>query len=525
MPDYKSVKFERNENIYHSTHDPNLPSFEVQGYVNNKSALELAEDMYQGLNAWVRYERIDSDKAVRYLPRRPREEDDGYIARLLSSSFHRFFGRTVERFASLLSVFELVGPHSSIEDNIKNIDKQGSSLSAFKLRCDRYAIRDLWCGILVEYPRRRTDVDGNIQPLTEREESELNLRPYLVMIAREDVPNWTLKIDDRGQVVFESVTIRRYDDVKAGEFGTEQRIRYYCYQCKNSSEGYNYVALTVYEIEQRDENNPESIKKIVALDENGVEMYNMRLSDVNGNLISEIPFTPYSANSIEPMDSPPPLLDMAELNKTFYQGFSNYWDGLATSQMPGLARIWPQAIMEGVDFIWGPHHINEVPGGGDIKLLEFQGAGAASMRQALIDLKEDIKEEGLAFLGQGSYAQTDDEIALKTAIAETTLYGMAVDSESQIEKVFEYWVRWLGETGTGGTIEISKDMLRSPLTAQEYESYVNSIFTGVSEELIETKLRQRKFIPKDYEGPFLREQTLNSDDDVLSAVSGDGIEA
>jgi hypothetical protein len=488
------IKFEPEDQIVYPTTDPNLPSFEDQSYVNRKDDLELVEDMFQGRSAWVRKHRIDSSKVARYLPIRAAEENDTYLPRVMSSPFHRFFGKAVERFSALSAQFVLnEDAHPTIEAAKENIDKEGSSLAKFKLKADELSIRDGWCAVLTEYtkPPLLTNEDGTERPLTRADEEALDLRPYLILVAREDIPNKDYTVNPQGQKVLKQITIRRFASVNQGDFGSESEIRFHTYTRDSDS-----VMLSIRRLIVAEDSADEASFELVPF-ENGDEF--LTLQDINGTPLKEIPIVIYP-DEVEK----PPLLDMAENNLAFYQGYSNYWDGLNISSVPGLYRVWPGKIGEGQSFVWGPHHMNEVPGGGSVGLLEFQNSGAATMRQALLDLKEDIKEEGLAFLGQGSYAKTDDEIALKTAIAETTLASMATQTESAIQKVFEHWVNWLGETGTGGTIEVDKDSLRSPVTAQEFTALMDSVsMNALNPGLVEAKLKQRRWWPKGFDGEML----------------------
>ncbi len=428
------------------TDDPELPSYECDSLRENRATLEFLLDMFIGSSRWCNAAgKIDDSKANCYIPKWSREPDDEYRKRIKRSPFHNFFAPAVKGFPGFLSDFQLENLYPDIIKYEKDIDLQGSNLVSFLWQADLKVIRDGFCGILVDMPRIPRDEKGNKLVRSLADQTKIENRPYLVLIDRRDILSVSQKFVN-GKIEIDRITIREYVNQPLGRFGSQSITRYKTFW---SDGGYKIEVL----IEKDD--------KVEALE----------LEDGYSDL-KEVPIVLYSATDINPVEADPPLENLAEKNRAYYELYSEYREIIHKMNCPVPVRIG--MLMPGgsnyqdlPDMVFGANTGIDVPAGGDFKFAELSGAVLGTDRQELTALEIAMNQDSLKFLSSGSGERTATEAQLEASQTQATLSGIATLKESAMEQIAEKWAKYYGNKGQGGTIEISRDLLKMPLSEGE----------------------------------------------------------
>ncbi|NER93615.1 MAG: DUF4055 domain-containing protein [Symploca sp. SIO1B1] len=427
-------------------YDPDLPCYHHPSLISLLPILNEVEDCYTGITAWFKGGRIiDGYKASCYLPQAEKEPDTAYINRLKRSRWVNFFRRTIDGFSGLLTDFELSSDNpKSTQDNLEDVDMQGASLRAFLSTADEIALRDGFCGILVEYPKRPEITSA-------ADELAYPLRPYFCLIERRDIVNWSV-VNNR----LESLVVRRCTTEPEGRYSTKEVEQFWV-----MTPGY----YQVFEIREVDQEN----RVVILVDE-------VELRSPNGEVFSEIPIVFYPINTINPFASLPPLHDLALDNIAHYQEWSDYREVRYKCNLPvpvreGMISDPPAPLTI------GPNTVVDLPMGGKFYFAEPTGVAIASTRQAIIDLEAEMLRRSLSFFGN-NLNMTATEVELRSAQTKSGLFQMAADKESAVQSLFRLWTNWTGEENIGG-ISVNRSILKAPLSPQAVQVFANLVVGGL----------------------------------------------
>lgn len=425
--------------------DKDLPCYHNSELLSLLPILNECQDCYTGITSWLKGGRItDGGKAVRYLPKAKKEPDEEYHNRLIRSRWVNFFKTAIQGFQGLLTDFEILpDAPSSLLDSINNVDLQGASLRSLLSRADALSLRDGFCAVIVEYPRR-----PNIASAAD--ELAYPMRPYLCLVERRDIVNWSI-VNNR----LEMLVVRRMASEPDGLYASTPVEQFWVMR-----PGY----YQVYEIKDID------TQLISAL----VDEADLRSPD--GSLFPEIPVVFYPTNTINPFDELPPLHDLALDNITHYQEWSDYREVRYKCNLPVPVRKGmlsdppaPLAI--------GPNSVVDVPVDGDFYFREPSGVAIADTRQAIIDLEIQMLKRSLSFFG-GEGNMTATEAELRSAQTKSGLFQMASDKESAVQSILQYWTRWTGEDKVGG-IAVNRSILKAPLSPQAVQVFSDLVVSGL----------------------------------------------
>lgn len=448
------------------TDDPNLPSYKSFSYDGCEEDLDLIESIY-------------TRKVQKYLNRWTAETKEDHKNRVDRTLFQNYFATAVKGFPGFLSdIRDIDKLYPGLVDSKKNVDRQGNGLETFLWQADLLAIRDGYCGILVDCPKSPTDEEGEKLKVTLADrELVSSLRPYLVLIERKNIISWR-KCSDGDGTSLERITIREFINVPLGTFG-EQTIAQY----KTFFDDGSYCTHVILKTDD--------------------EPYAMLIEEGVSDL-KELPLVLYSATDIDPLSSEPPLLNLAQKNKAYYELYSEYRQIMFMLNSPVAVRrglVTPGQI----DFsnlpkvVLGSHVVIDVPTDGSFDFVEPDGKALASDREELSKLEDSMNLDTLNFLSSNSENsnKTATEINIASAQTNATLSGLATLKESMLEQISEKWARYYGQTNKGGSCKVNRDLLNIPLTAQDMATLSNMATNGHMSiiTLLET-LSEGKRLPK-----------------------------
>lgn len=470
------------------------PANHSQDYLDAEADVRRCGDFYQGSSAWLRgtgYTTVDLIKSYEYLPRLLAEENDEYLHRLRLTPFINFFAPTVNAIASILSKWELTDALPEISEAEKNFDKCGTSLKSFFLEGDRRAIRDGFVGVLTCYPEV-----GEL--LTRADEKAMGLRPYSLLIDRQDLDIHGFDFAPDGTLRIETLVVKRSIPERVGQFTANNTVVYWVYQLEGI-DGQIVVTRAVWsEIAQKTatgQGQPQApsmaLSKVVVTEQPKI------LRDVNGNPLRRIPIVLYSLHDPTPWGCTPPLIGLQQKNRAYYSVYSDRFMTVRKMQ-PTPVRSWMGTVPDSPQpLIVGGQSVIELPSGGTVGYLQADPASVQPMRDLLDEIKALIIEESLAFIGKGTVQQSATEVALDAAKAEAGLANYAHNKTSAVEQVFSDWAQWLGINGDFGSIDVDLTLVLAPASADLVRTTLDAVGKQLDIVTAEKILKSINYLPKD----------------------------
>lgn len=332
---------------------------------------QKCRDMIEGEDAIKR-------NATSYLPRPAGKDEGAWAAYVNRTDVFNATGRTHDGFHGLMF---RVDPEITIdmgyEQYLNNVDGKGTSFKKFISDKVSDSLVTGWNGVLVDAPENA----GN---KSVKEAEEQNLYPFMTLYHAEDIHIWRYDTVARSQVKVMIVLQEWQDDVSSDGFTVDRKDR-------------------------------KRVLDLVDLNGNGHKTYRQRVF-LEGSLEKEffperfgrqmdfIPF--YFGPSNEP--EKPLLMDLVNENLAWIRNSADYENGMYYTSVPTpfTRGFTPEKIIKTdekgnqreenpVPVTLGPDKFIHFPDTcTEAGMLEFSGAGLASIREAM-----DDKKESMAILG------------------------------------------------------------------------------------------------------------------------------
>lgn len=426
---------------------PDFPSDENQitythpEYRKAYPDLLFSKSCFEGKKAWFddglgilprNQQTWDAQTLWRMLPRLQDEEEGEYRDRLLRSHWEGYYEATIKYLTGVLGEFALKPDTLSWkktqerDEILNNIDMSGRSLPSFKAEADKMFLRDGWCLICVNYPPKPQEVVTTVQV------AQLNLRPFLTLIERADVINIDVEVIDNANTLTRLVYCRRSYQPK-GAFGKElieQRVEL----LRDSTNIWQEIKGSGWQI---------------------VETYS--------NSLGYIPCVFYAVDGLDVFEICPPLLDLAEKNRKWYQFYSDYIESLHWITFPFLVRKGliqtgdAREIAALPSITLSRHKVLDVPIDGDVKIVETSGSAVAANRQACLDIAVEILKRTVDFLQ--SVQMTATEAQMRAGQQKSTIESLIGQSESAWNSIFAIWADWEVQDNKDSGLTINRSFL------------------------------------------------------------------
>ena len=457
--------------------EADLPSTPSKCVKAMAPALQIVRD------CWIGTSQIRA-KAQAYLPQAPGEQPLAYQARLARSVFTNIYRNTIEGLVGYVfrtdpSLGEDIPP--AIQDHWENIDLAGTHGDVFM----RDRLVDVMIAghgaILVDYPQTGGDQ-------TRADELMMDIRPYWVPIQKDQILSWRTE-NEGGHTVLTQVVIKECTYEPVGEFGDQEVTRYRVFTREAGLVSYRLLQIG-------------SDQKTVITVEEGTYPTQQEIP------IAEI----RTSGSTGIFESEPPLLDLAFLNISHYQQWSDY----ATSIHKTCVPIWvetgvtmqPDGSPETV--ILGPNTCRQFTNPqATASYQSHSGAALASCKQALDDLKNDMAQLGLAALQSSKrVAETARAKELDKSASDSALAVTARALQDAVERALDFHARYLG-LDEGGSVEINRDYQNEILDAPTMTAYVAlSTQLGLPLRVILEALQEGGRIPESYDLDQLEQEMM-----------------
>lgn len=459
----------------HPSNIPSLPSFLAPEYLAASEENQTVLDVWNDLKDCVSF----------YLPQEHKEPSQAYRNRLKRCQFDNRFEPAIKGLSGLLSCFNFnEDVAASIVSASENIDNLGNNLYIFFREADQTAIRDGWCGVLVDFP------PGDIAIESQADFIQSQRRPYLVLIDRRDILNWRHNYID-GAPTLTQVTIRERRILPEGEFGSKEEIF--------------YRVLTP------------GLYRVFQIVESKNREFTLVLIEEGETSLDFVPLVYYSVSKSDLFSAKPPLINLAKLNIEHFQKRSQLNEVLRKCNLPVPVRKGLitnlNDLKNAPPLVIGPNNALDIPVNGDFYFAEPSGVAVTSTEANIEKLEIAMDRLSLAFLTGGESEKTATEVLLNAAQTSASLKGMAEQKQSNIQRIFEYWTAYTGEQN-GGTINLDESILQAPISPEATNRLTELAQTGfISHETLLLELKQGKILSRDFDVQRELKLTGNNQDE------------
>jgi hypothetical protein len=437
--------------VPHPTNDPSLVSYHRPELVRNLPGLELAYHCWHLLDSsFVDGSGKNQPVKQKYLPQEPAEPRQAYQARLTRSTYAPIYRDSIKAYAGLLNRFQLADVPQSLLDGEKNIDMQGESIQSFWNRCDERALRDGGVFIMVDM----TAEEGENNFL---DESQSGRRPYLIMVDRANVINWSVEYIG-GRERLAHATIRQFRQrLIPNSFGVELDAVYHV--LKPGS-------VETYRLEKR-----------------GTVWTQIKEREVQ-TTIPAVPLVWYGATDPHFAIGDLPLNGLAELSIQHFQMRSDLQELLHKCAMPVPVRTGARIGADGkpVPLILGPNTAVDLDAeGGKFEFAEPSGRSLERHQAEISHVEELMDRSSLNFL-YGANIKTATEASLRASQVASQVAALVRNKTSSFGMVMRLWAAYSGEISQivpESGIAINDSLINKPLGASEIAQLVNLYTQGL----------------------------------------------
>lgn len=359
----------------------------------------------------------------KYLPQWPNEDPETYATRLGVSTLFPAYSRTVMTLAGK-PFSKPITYGDNVPEDIKgwmedDCDMQGRNLDAFAHGVLNSALAYGVTGILVDYPKVEA---GSV--INRAQELEYGLRPYLVHIEWWNVIGWkSQRING----------VERLTQLRLREWVTEPEGPYN----ETLVEQIRVLAPGAWETHRKD------AKGEWQLFENGTTSINF------------IPFVPVYGKRTDFMQGEPPMKEMAFLNVKHWQSQSDQDNILHVARVPILTVSGVEAD-DTFKMTIGASAAVKLPLGATAGFVEHSGSAIGTGRQALEDLKEEMRQAGAELLVLQPGQITATQVASENAVGMCVLQQIVQSAEDALDLALEYVAKWVGQP-EGGNVTLFND--------------------------------------------------------------------
>jgi hypothetical protein len=437
--------------VPHPTNDPSLVSYHRPELTRQLPALELAYNCWHLLDSTF----SDSTGAVtsvkeKYLPQEPAEPRSAYEARLTRSTYAPIYRDSIRAYAGLLNRFQMIDVPTSLMEAESDVDLQGESIQSFWNRCDEKALRDGGVFIMVDM----TPEAGETNFLDEQESGR---RPYLIMIDRANVINWSIDYNGGRERVLHA-TIRQFRQKPIqGSYGVELDAVYHVLRPN---------LVETYRLEKR-----------------GREWVQIKEREVQTS-VPAVPLVWYGATDPHFAHGDMPLNALAELSIQHFQMRSDLQELLHKCAMPVPVRTGARIGADGkpVPLILGPNTAVDLDAeGGKFEFAEPSGRSLERHQAEIQHLELLMDRSSLNFL-YGANIKTATEASLRASQVASQIAALTRNKSSAFTTVMRLWAAYSGEfaqiTNESG-IAINDSLISRPLGASEIAQLVNLYTQGL----------------------------------------------
>jgi len=398
---------------------------------NSPATTSMAYDHM--LPSWAKIQTVlDGTDALRkagslYLPQHKYESNEAYGERLAKSVLINMTKLTLQSWVGRpFSIpIKLVDVPPQIQELLTDVDMLGSDLQMFARNWFGDGVAKAFSHVYVDFPR--TDLTPERTLATDREE---RIRPYWVHWRPEQLFFASSEMD-RGQEVLTEVRVMENLVVREG-----------------------FAEKCVQQIRR------------VTLDGQRVELYQLQrirnskkeawvLVDSYTFSLPTIPLVTFYSDREAFMQGTPPLEDLADLNLSHWQGYSDQQACLTVARFPILA-LSGGSDTEGALKIGPNRWLYSPDPAAKFYYVEHSGNAIEAGRKDLLDKEARMSEYGAEFLKKRPSATTATARTLDSSEATSPLQDMAMRFATAMNQALALTAQWMA-LPSGGTAQLRTD--------------------------------------------------------------------
>ncbi len=420
-------------------------------------------------------QRAIHESGTRYLPMLGGQENDAdgkleYLKFKARTPFYNATARTISAFLGLLLNKPATIKYPELmQDFINDCTKDDKNLdhTVYYIADELLTVGRV--GALVDYPENQ---EFNLS-LADFEAQKL--RPYLAFYPAETILE-TRKSYISNESILSFVKLKESYKIDINEFENEEKDQI------------KILDLTTEGYRQRIFRKNEKKEYVI---------FNETYPKMNGKPIKKIPFFIFSSDFTSGDISPPPLIDLIDLNLNHYQFMASYahgvfYTGFPTPYLFGVSsKEIPSGI--GVREMWTSTNSDAKAG-----MLEFTGAGLSFAREYLEDRKNEMASLGARFLGSETKKTETAEKARLDQFGEASSLSSIADALSLVmNKLLKFVGEWLGLNPDDIYFQLSKDYLPANLSPEMIKALSYELQSGhISYETFFYNLKRGDIIEK-----------------------------
>jgi hypothetical protein len=369
---------------------------------------------------------------------------EGYLSRAM---FYPAGKRTVIGLAGMLlgKPITISKVPESFKADMRDVTLDGVSLLSFigKMGIDLLSVGRV--GVLIDMP----------------DTPSTTARPYWTLYRGEQVVNWRVKRIN-GKQTLVMLVLQETREVAVDDFAVEEQIQY---RVLRLDEQGNYTTQTW----TRDAN------------QQGEEYIGGPITTPTrkGKPLKFIPFVCLNDEGVSFEVKEPPLLDLFDVNLSHYRTSADREHGAHFTALPTAVTI-------GANTTTGPLSIGsgvawDLPMGADAKMLEFSGAGLASLKDIMEEKRQLMATLGARMLEtQKNSAEAAQTVRLRHAGERSALQIMAEALSLGASWLMRWHLFWSGmseEEADAALVELNPDVM-DELSAADMQALVSSWQAG-----------------------------------------------
>jgi hypothetical protein len=349
-----------------------------------------------------------------------------------------------------------------MDDIIADVTMSGLSLHQLSEMVAEEVITIGRCGVLVDYP-------PIVNAVTLAQAQEQGARPYATLYDAESIINWkTGRINNVEHLTL--IVLEEEYEIESDEFESKCEPQW---RVLDLSEG--FYRQRIYQKDKKGE--------FVLID----ELY----PQINGQLLSKIPFEFFGVRDNSPAVDKPPLLDLIDVNLSHYRTTADYEHGLHFTGLPTPVVTGYYSDDQSAQLKIGSGTAWLLPDPQSKAFyLEFTGQGLGELREAL-----RAKETMMAVLGarilapEKRAAEAAQTASIHRSSENSVLASIAQSISIGLTHVLELLRDWSGTTGEV-KVELNRDFIPNSISAQDAYEFVKSWQAGaISHETLFYKLK------------------------------------
>lgn len=426
--------------VVHPVNNPALVSYHRPELIDLMPSLELALDCWNLLDTNGR-----GTAKAKYLLQEPAEPKKAYEARLHRSTYTPIYRDSIRAYAGLLNRFQLIDAPQSLTNSENNVDLQGSSIHSFWNRCDEHAIRDGGVYVMVDM---MPEIGQSSNFIDQQRDGR---HPYLIMIERKDVINWSVEYRG-GREYVHHATVRQIKSVP-DPTGYGVKLEPYYYVLKPN-------LVEEYRLEKKD-------GKWIQVKTDAV--------------VTTLPIVPlvwYGASTSKFAQGDLPMNGLAELSIQHYQMRSDLNELLHKCAMPVPVRKGAPTGVDGrpAPLVLGPNTAVDLPAeGGEFNFAEPTGRSIERHQAEITHIEGLMDRSGLNFL-YGANIKTATEASLRASQVASQVASLVRNKVSSFNTVMMLWAVYAGETASlkpESGISLNDSLINRPIDPSGIAQMVN----------------------------------------------------